>query len=94
MENPNVKRVYEKFSKDEFEIISVSIDQNEEAWKRAVEIDDLPWINVLDKEMATADRYGVNAIPFTVLVDKDGKILATNLRGEMLEITLDKIFGV
>ncbi len=94
MENPNVKKVYEKFSKGEFEIISISIDQNEEAWKKAVAQDGLPWINVLDTDMATADRYGVSAIPFTVLLDKEGKILATNLRGEMLEITLDGIFGV
>ncbi|MFT5913695.1 MAG: peroxiredoxin [Flammeovirgaceae bacterium] len=94
MENPNVKRVYEKFSKDEFEIISVSIDTNEIKWKKAVEQDGLPWLNVIDTEMTTADRYGVSAIPFTVLIDKEGKILATNLRGEILEVTLDGIFGV
>lgn len=94
MENPNVKRVYEKFSKNQFEIISVSIDQSQEAWKMAIEKDGLPWLHVIDSEMETAERYGVRGIPFTVLVDKEGKIVAMNLRGAELEIALDGIFGV
>ncbi len=93
-ENPNVVRMYNKFKDKGFEIYSVSLDQNKENWLRAIRNDGLTWTHVSDLkywQSAAAQQYGVNAIPATFLLDKDGKIIAKNLRGEQLEQKLDEI---
>jgi len=96
MENPNVKRVYEKYHNKGFEIFGVSLDRNQNSWENAIKEDGLPWVHVSDLQYwqsAAAQLYLVNAIPFTVLLDKEGKVLATNLRGEELDKKLAEIFG-
>ena len=96
MENPNVKRVYEKYHNKGFEIFGVSLDRNQTAWEGAIKEDGLPWVHVSDLQYwqsAAAQLYMVNSIPFTVLLDKEGKVLATNLRGEELDKKLAEIFG-
>lgn len=96
IENPAVKRVYEKYNKKGFEILGVSLDRSEEAWIQAIKADGLPWKHVSDLGFwnnAAAQEYGVSSIPFTVLVDKEGKIIAKGLRSQQLEAELVKIFG-
>jgi thiol-disulfide isomerase/thioredoxin len=99
-ENPAVVQAYTKF-KDEkfkngkgFDIYSVSLDQNKEAWTKAIEADKLTWkSHVSDlKYWASegAQKYGVNSIPSNWLIDKDGIIIARNLRGEALVKELEK----
>lgn len=96
-ENPNVVKLYEKYNKDGFTVMSVSLDQDKEKWKSAITADKLVWENhVSDLKgwaSATARMYQVSGIPFTVLIDKEGKIIKTNLRGESLEFELQQIFG-
>lgn len=94
-ENPNVVRVYNKFKDKGFEIFSVSLDRDKMAWVKAIEKDGLVWPNHVSDlkywQSAAAQTYGVNGIPATFLLDKDGKVIAKNLRGEALERKLEEV---
>ncbi len=95
-ENPNVVKLYEKYGGDNFEILGVSLDSSKDRWLQAIEKDQLNWKHVSDlkkwNSVAAAD-YGVRSIPFTVLVDPEGKVVATKLRGKALEDKLSELFG-
>jgi thiol-disulfide isomerase/thioredoxin len=94
MENPNVVRMYNKFKGKGFEIFSVSLDDNKDAWIKAINDDKLLWTHVSDLKKWNASvvpSYNIESIPYTVLLDKDGKIVAKNLRGEMLESKLAEL---
>ncbi|GAB4008306.1 redoxin domain-containing protein [Spirosoma sp. KCTC 42546] len=96
-ENPNVVRMYNKFKDKGFAIYSVSLDQAKANWTKAIRNDNLTWTHVSDLKFwqsAAAQQYGVQAIPATFLLDKDGKIIAKNLRGEALEQKLEEILQV
>ncbi|MEO8589035.1 MAG: TlpA disulfide reductase family protein [Flavobacteriales bacterium] len=96
MENPNVKRVYEKYHNKGFEILGVSLDRAQDAWVAAIQQDGLPWKHVSDLgywNNAAAQEYGVSSIPFTVLVDREGKIIDKGLRSEQLEGKLAELLG-
>ena len=93
-ENPNVVRMYYKFKDKGFDIFSVSLDQEKDPWVKAIEKDGLAWNHVSDLQFwnsAAAAAYGVQGIPATFLLDKEGKIIAKNLRGEELERKLTEI---
>jgi len=95
VENPNVVRLYNKYKDEGFEILGVSLDRDKQSWIRAIEQDQLTWSHVSDLnyfQNEAAQVYGVNAIPYTVLVDKEGKIIETRLRGKQLENKLQEIF--
>ena len=94
-ENPNVVRMYDKYKNQGFEILSVSLDRKKDRWLKAIEKDGLNWAHVSDLKgwkNEVAQLYGVSSIPHTVLLDKEGKILARNLRGPKLEQKLAEIF--
>ncbi len=96
IENPNVKRVYERFRSKGFEILGVSLDRDHTAWVEAIKADGLPWKHVSDLGFwnnAAAQEYGVSSIPFTVLVDREGKVLEKGLRGDQLEARLAEVLG-
>ena len=80
-----------------FEIYSVSLDRDKNNWKKAISDDNLIWENHVSDlgywNSAGAKLYGVSSIPCTFLIDRDGKILAKNLRGDQLHEALKKIFG-
>lgn len=93
-ENPNVVRMYNKFKDKGFTIYSVSLDRTKAEWQRAIRNDNLPWTHVSDLKFwqsVAAQQYGVQAIPATFLLDKEGKIIAKNLRGEALEQKLEEV---
>jgi peroxiredoxin len=95
-ENPNVKRVYDKFKDKGFEIYGVSLDDNAGRWKAAIAKDGLPWYHVSDLKgwrSSAAQLYGVHSIPQTFLIDKDGTIIKAGLRGPELEMYLDRLMG-
>lgn len=98
-ENPKVVEAYNKYMDTKFtngkglEIFSVSLDRNEDAWKKAIEIDKLVWKNHgWDKEGKASQAYNVAFIPSAFLVDGEGNIVAKGdeLRGLKLHLTLDK----
>ncbi len=96
MENPNVVRLYRQYHDKGFEIFSVSLDNDYDKWVRAISDDHLEWPDHVSDlrgwSSAAGKLYGVSSIPATVLVDRDGKVLARNLRGQQLENKLKEIF--
>lgn len=95
-ENPNVVAMYKKYKRKGFEIYSVSLDRTKDAWVNAIKQDGLTWTHVSDLKFwqsEGAKTYGVSGIPFTVLIDKEGNIIATNIRGESLRNKMKEIFG-
>jgi peroxiredoxin len=96
-ENPNVKKVYDKYHSKGFEILGVALDKTQAAWVTAIEQDQLNWKHVSDLkywQSSVVPAYQVQAIPLTFLIDKEGKIIAKNLRGQALEDKLEEIFGL
>ena len=95
-ENPNVVKAYTKYKSKGFDVFSVSLDKDMDKWKMAIEADKLSWKNhVCDFkywQSPVIALYNFNSIPSNVLIDKDGKILAKNLRGEDLEKKLEQLF--
>lgn len=98
VESPNMVKLYEKYNNKGFEIYSVSLDKTKDAWIKAIEQDGLgKWTHVSDLKYwnsAAGRDYGVESIPFTVLIDKEGKIIAKGLRGEDLQNKLAEIFKI
>ncbi len=96
-ENPNVVKLYEQYKDKGFTVMSVSLDSSRERWEAAIKQDNLTWpyhVSDLQKWSSKVGRiYQVQSIPFTVLIDQEGNIIQTNLRGEALEAELARIFG-
>jgi len=95
-ENPNVVKVYNEFKDQGFEILGVSLDKSKAKWVSAIEKDKLTWPHVSDLKgwgSTHAKDYGVTGIPQTFLVDKEGKIIAKNLKGAQLDAQLTKLFA-
>lgn len=90
-ENPNVVAAYQKYKDRNFTILGVSLDRDRDAWLQAINDDRLTWTHVSDLkfwESSVVPLYQIEGIPFNVLVDPQGKIVASNLRGPQLEATL------
>lgn len=84
-ENPNVVAAYNKYKDKNFTVLGVSLDQDKEAWLQAIKKDNLTWTHISDLkqwESAAVPAYGIEGIPFNVLLDPQGKIIASGLRGE------------
>jgi len=87
-ENPNVVAAYNKFKDKNFTVLGVSLDQDKQSWLDAIAKDKLTWKHISDLkywESSVVPLYKIEGIPFNVLVDPDGKIIATDLRGEDLQ---------
>ncbi|OFX46395.1 MAG: hypothetical protein A2046_13800 [Bacteroidetes bacterium GWA2_30_7] len=94
IENPNLVANYKKYHSKGFEIFQVSLDKTKQDWINAIANDKLNWIHVSDLQYwnsPAAKLYNVSSIPSNFLIDKDGKIIATNLRGEELGKKLKEI---
>jgi peroxiredoxin len=95
-ENPNVVRVYNKFKNKGFTVFGVSLDRRKDDWLRAIDEDNLTWTHVSDLkywQSEAAKTYNITGIPFSVLLDPNGVIIAKNLRGAALEKKLAEIFN-
>lgn len=93
-ESPNLVNAYSKYKEKNFEIFGVSLDQSKDKWLKAVNDDQYTWTQVSEVkgwETAVALEYGIEGIPFNILVDPNGYIVARNLRGEALEKKLKEI---
>ncbi len=93
-ENPAVVAAYNAFKDKNFTILSVSLDQNKDRWKQAIQADNLTWTHVSDLKYwqnEVAQLYRINSIPANMLLDPSGKIIARNLRGEALYEMLGKL---
>jgi len=95
-ENPNVVATYNKYHEKGFDILGVSLDREVNAWRKAITVDKLPWHHISDLkgwQSSHAQLYSVSSIPQTILIDREGKIIARNLRGVQLGEKLKEIFG-
>ena len=93
-ENPNVVAAYEQFKLKNFTILGVSLDDNKEDWLEAIQQDNLNWLQISDLkkwESTVVNAYQIQGIPFNVLLDPTGKIIATDLRGSALHNTLKQL---
>jgi peroxiredoxin len=92
-ENPNVVAAYNKYKNKNFTILGVSLDSDKGKWTKAISDDKLAWSHVSDLqgwESIAARSYNVQSIPTNFLVNPEGKIIATNLRGSDLEAMLQQ----
>ncbi len=95
-ENPRVVQLYNDFKDKGFEIIGVSFDENKEKWIDAIQKDNLNWPHISDLKGWGSDAaklYMINAIPATVLLNREGTIIAKNLRGDDLRKKLEELYA-
>lgn len=95
-ENPNVVRVFNKYKDKGFTVFGVSLDRSKEDWLRAIKEDQLTWTHVSDLkywQSEAARTYNVNGIPFSLLLDPNGVIIAKNLRGPALEKKIAEVIA-
>jgi len=95
-ENPNVVAAYNQFKDKGFTVFSVSLDRTKEDWVKAIKEDGLTWTHVSDLkywQSEAAKTYNINSIPFSLLLDKNGIIIAKNLRGAALEAKLAEVLN-
>jgi len=94
-ENPNVVRAFHKYKDNGFTVFGVSLDRTKQDWVRAIIDDELTWTHVSDLKFwqsEAAKTYNITGIPFSLLLDPDGVIIAKNLRGRALDTKLEEIF--
>lgn len=94
-ENPNVVAVYQKYKDKGFQVLGVSLDNDKQKWQEAISKDNLTWAQVSDLknfDSVIVPIYQVEGIPTNFLIDKNGVILAKNLRGVELALAVDKAF--
>ena len=95
-EMPNVKANYDKYHSKGFNVVGLSFDRAKEPWVKAIKEKELNWIHLSDLKFwqtIAASTYGINAIPSSLLVDPQGKVIARDLRGEALGKKLAEIYG-
>jgi peroxiredoxin len=95
-ENPNIVAAYNKYKNKNFTILGVSLDEKKEDWLAAVKDDRLSWKQVSDLKgwkSAAVKLYGFDAIPYNVLIDPEGRIIATELREGALPQKLEEVLG-
>ncbi|MBA7584418.1 Thiol-disulfide oxidoreductase ResA [subsurface metagenome] len=93
-ENPNVVAVYNYYHEKGFDVLGVSLDRDREKWLKAIKDDGLTWTQVSDLKYWSNEAsrmYAVNSIPANLLLDKEGKIIARNLRGEDLGAKISEL---
>jgi len=95
-ENPNLVKAYNQFKNKNFTVLGVSLDRpgQKDKWLKAISDDQLVWTNISDLQFwnsAVVSLYGFDGIPFNVLVDPQGKVIAEGLRGSMLEEKLGEV---
>lgn len=95
-ENPNVVKAYSEFKGKNFAILGVSLDKEKDAWQQAIREDQLSWTHVSDLKYWQSDAvktFGFEGIPYNVLIDPQGKVIAEGLRGDELESKLKEVLN-
>jgi thiol-disulfide isomerase/thioredoxin len=92
-ELPNVLKAYEKYHDKGFEIVGISLDSEKEKLTAFIKKNKMPWPQYFDGkgwQSKLGEKYGITAIPATFLLDKDGKLLAKDLRGDALDKAVEQ----
>ena len=96
MENPNVVKAFNEFKEKNFTILGVSLDKDKDSWKKAIAQDHLAWTQMSDLKYwnsQAVETFGFQGIPFNVLVDPSGKVVAQELRGDDLDNKLKQVLN-
>lgn len=95
-ENPNIVRAYNQYKDKGFTVYGVSLDRTKDDWLQGIREDGLTWTHVSDLKFwqsEAAKTYNITAIPFSLLLNPEGKIIAKNLRGQALDDKLEEVLG-
>jgi len=90
-ENPHMVEMYNEVHENGVEFLGVSLDRNKDKWLEAIDADGLIWSQVFDVEGKAANKYGVESIPFTIVLDKSGNIAAKRVFGAELKAEIEKL---
>ena len=93
-EIPHLKYIHEKYP--EFDIISISVDDNVQEWEKAVKEEKMDWTQLRDVSMMNGNAmnlYGVMGVPCCIILDEQGRFLKTNMRGPYLDAFLRDYYG-
>ncbi len=94
-EMKSLHKIYEELKGDDLVFISISLDDNRSDWIKALDADNIPWLALWDEDgfdkSRLKDQFGFSAIPFIVLIGKDGKVAARNLRGEDVKNAISEL---
>ena len=96
IENPNLVRLYKRMQDKGLEIVGVSLDRNKASWERAIADDGLTWNHVSNLQYwadPIAQLYSVRAIPAAFVLDREGRIVAKNLRGAQLDAKIEALLA-
>ena len=94
--NKGFTKLYPKYKDLGFEILGISLDDNDNAWKKAITKDKITWPQVIDRggwEAQTAAKWNIMALPTSYLVDRNGRLIAMDLEKKDLEIALKELLG-
>lgn len=95
-EIPSLKALYSKYKEKGVSIVSISVDQNISAWKKAVREEQMPWPNLANLPAAhqpVMELFGINAVPTLLLIDKDGQMLLTDPGLEEVEAKISSLLS-
>ncbi|MFI5186877.1 MAG: TlpA family protein disulfide reductase, partial [Chitinophagales bacterium] len=95
--NKNLVKLYAKYKDQGFEILGVSLDDDKNAWKRAVNKDRINWLQINDSkgwDAPSAAKWQVDAIPASFLIDKSGNVIAINAEKKELENKIRQLLGL
>ena len=98
-EIPRLKTLYEKYRDKGFEIVGISVDEDLDALEQGLEKHQLPWLVLADekrgeaRQMTMAGRFAIGEVPRCILIDRSGKVVSVEARGETLEAELERLFG-
>ena len=94
-EIPHLREVYKEYKDKGFEIVSISIDRKDEDWKKAMKEENMVWTQLNDPgefNGPVAKVYNVQGVPTCILLDKEGRIFKTDMRGAQLDAVLEEIY--
>ena len=96
MDIPHLKEIYKLYGSENFDIISVSLDNKHDDWLKAIEEEQMPWLQVSDGEAFNGDlakKYQIRGIPACFLIDPNGIIVTDNMRGSYMDKRLIEMYG-
>jgi thiol-disulfide isomerase/thioredoxin len=94
-EHPMLRKLHQELKNENIIFVSISMDTNDKSWRQAISNDHLIWIQLNDSAGMSgqiARRFGIKALPFNCIIDPEGKILGTKIRGKELENLMTKLF--
>ena len=95
-EIPHLRRIYKLCEEGNFNMISISIDEKDADWKKAVKEESMEWTQLCDPHGFKGDCnrvYHINGVPFCLVLDREGKIVCSGLRGIELDVALKDLLG-